>query len=275
VRDSSGLLGSTQITVNLAAASSSSGVSPDGTTVPLNASQIIDNAGTVWTIGAGGAILRNGSQAAYGWGSQIVFKNSMIYVLGGDSKWWQWTGGWTNVGSTIPGTTSSGGVTSPDGTTVPLNASQIIDGSRAVWTIGSGGAILRNGSQAAYGWGSQIVWKNSTIYVLGGDSKWWQWTGSGWTNVGWTIPGGATSGGGTTSPDGTTVPLNASQIIDGSGAVWTIGINSVVLRNGAMVQGWQATKILWKSSTIYVLGMDGNWWQWAGSTWVNVGGTQP
>lgn len=99
-------------------------------------------------------------------------------------------------------------------------------------------------------------------------------------NVGPTTPGGGgttspTSGGGTTSADGTIVPTTATQIVDGSGAVWTIGINSVVLRNGAMVLGWQATKILWKSSTIYVLGMDGNWWQWAGSTWVNVGRTQP
>jgi hypothetical protein len=179
--------------------------SPDGTTVPLNASQIIDNGGTVWTIGAGGAILRNGSQAAYGWGSQIVFKNSMIYVLGGDSKWWQWTGGWTNVGWTIPGTTSSGGVASPDGTTVPVNASQIIDSAGAVWTIGSGGAILRNGSQAAYGWGSQIVWTNSTIYVLGGDSKWWQWTGSGWVNVGSTVPGGGSTISGGASPSASAV----------------------------------------------------------------------
>jgi len=217
--------------------------SPDGTTVPLNASQIIDSAGTVWTIGAGGAILRNGSQVAYGWGSQIVFKNSMIYVLGNDSKWWQWTGGWTNVGWTIPGGTTSG-TTSPDGTTVPLNASQIIDGAGAVWTIGSGGAILRNGSQAAYGWGSQILWNNSTIYVLGYDSKWWQWTESGWVNLGSTVPGGGGTGSVAASPSATaigpqstiTCPAGAVNVFPGASiqnAVNSYGGNTTFcLRSG-------------------------------------------
>jgi parallel beta-helix repeat protein len=212
--------------------------SPDGTTVPLNASQIVDSAGAVWIIGAGGAILRNGSQAAYGWGSQIAWKNSTIYVLGNDSKWWQWTGSsWTNVGWTIPG--SSGGAVSPDGTTVPLNASQIIDSAGAVWTIGAGGAILRNGSQAAYGWGSQIAWKSSTIYVLGNDSKWWQWTASGWLNVGSTVSGGAAA-----SPSATAVgpqstiacPAGAVNIFPGASiqnAVNSYGGNTTFcLRSG-------------------------------------------
>jgi hypothetical protein len=87
-------------------------------------------------------------------------------------------------------------------------------------------------------------------------------------NVGPTTPG-------ITSADGTMVPTTATQIVDSAGAVWTIASNLLVLRNGASVLGWQATKILWKSSTIYVLGMDSNWWQWTGSTWVNVGRTQP
>jgi hypothetical protein len=77
------------------------------------------------------------------------------------------------------------------------------------------------------------------------------------------------------SADGTMVPTTASQIVDTTGGVWTIASNLLVLRNGATVGGWQATKILWKSSTIYVLGMDSNWWQWTGWVWVNVGRTQP
>jgi hypothetical protein len=77
---------------------------------------------------------------------------------------------------------------SPDGALVPTTASQIVDNNGAVWTIGSNGAILRNGVQAAYGWGSQILWKNSTIYVVGGDFNWWQWTGSGWINIGQSHP---------------------------------------------------------------------------------------
>src|SRR5262249_37625889 len=94
---------------------------------------------------------------------------------------------------------SPGGTTSPDGTMVP-SATQIVDNVGGIWTIGAGGVILRNNVQAAGGKGSQILWKNTAIFVLGTDNNWWQWTGAGWTNTGASQPGG------TTSPDGTMVP---------------------------------------------------------------------
>jgi uncharacterized delta-60 repeat protein len=153
--------------------------SPDGTTVPP-AAQIVDNAGAVWTVGANQAILRNGALAEGGFGSQILWKNGTIYVLGPDNNWWQSTGsGWVNVGPVQPGSAT----TSPDGTTVP-SAAQIVDDAGAVWTIGANQAILQNGSQAGGGLGSQILWKSGTIYVLGTDNNWWQWTGAGWIAVG-------------------------------------------------------------------------------------------
>ena len=249
--------------------------SPDGTTVPTNASQIVDANLAVWTIGGNAAILRNGVQAAGGYGSKIYWKNSTIYVLGTDNNWWQWTGsGWLNVGPTTPGGGSTGGTTSPDGTMVPTSASQIVDANGAIWTIGSNAVILRNGVQAAGGYGSKIYWKNSTIYVLGTDGNWWQWTGGGWLNVGPTTPGGA----GTappTSASGTMVPTNASQIVDANGAIWTIGSNAVILRNGVQAAGGYGSKIYWKNSTIYVWGTDNNWWRWTGTGWVNIGSTQP
>jgi hypothetical protein len=62
-------------------------------------------------------------------------------------------------------------------------ASQIVDNSGAVWTIANGYLILRDGISAAGGSGSQILWKNASIYVWS-SSTWWQWTGSGWKNVG-------------------------------------------------------------------------------------------
>jgi hypothetical protein len=273
VRDSGGLLGSAQITVNVAAAAApSSGVSPDGTLVPT-VSQIVDNSGAVWTIDANSLILRNGS-SVLGWsGSKILWKSSVIYVLGTDNNWWQWTGSsWVNVGPMTPGGTT-GGSTSADGAMVPTTASQIVDNSGAVWTIGSSSLILRNGASVLWWSGSKILWKSRVIYVLGTDNNWWQWTGSSWVNVGPMTPGGTT--GGSTSPDGAMVPTTASQIVDSSGAVWTIGSNLLILRNGSSVLGWSGSRILWKSSTIYVLGMDSNWWRWTGSTWVNVGPTQP
>jgi hypothetical protein len=236
-----------------------------------SATQIVDNSGAVWTLGSNSMILRNSVQAGGGYGSQILWTNSTIYVLGTDANWWRWTGsGWNNVGRTAPAT--SGGAApgsttsptvSPDGTTVP-SATQIVDNSGAVWTIGSNSTILRNGVQAAGGYGSQILWKSSTIYVLGTDANWWKWTGSTWTNTGALTAQG--SGG---SPNGTTVP-NASQIVDNSGAVWTIGANFAILRNGVQAAGGLGTQILWKDNTIYVYGVDGQWWQWSGSTWFRV-----
>ena len=246
------------------------GASPDGTTVPP-ASQIIDSSGAVWTIGATQTILRNGAHAAGGFGSKILWSSGTVYVFGTDSNWWQWTAsGWVNVGPVQPGGGGGGG-TSADGTTVPP-ASQIIDSSSAVWTIGANQSILRNGAQAAGGFGSKILWSSGTIYVLGTDSNWWQWTGSGWVNVGPVQPGGG--GGGGASPNGTLVPP-ATQIVDNLGAVWTIGANQTILRNGAQAAGGFGSKILWSSGTIYVLGTDSTWWQWTGSGWINVGPTQP
>jgi parallel beta-helix repeat protein len=240
--------------------------------VPTTASQIVDNDGAVWTI-ASNAILRNGTSAAGGYGTIIYWKNSTIYVYGTDNNWWQWTGsGWSNLGPTQPGTTTPPTTTaSPDGTMVPTTASQIVDNSGAVWTIGSNLAILRNGTSAGGGYGSRIYWKNSTIYVYGTDSNWWQWTGFAWTNVGSNLPGATAS----LSPDGTMVPTTASQIVDNSGAVWTIGSDSAILRNGTSAAGAYGSKIYWKNSTIYMYGTDGNWWQWTGSGWSNVGPTQP
>jgi hypothetical protein len=240
--------------------------SPNGTLLPP-ATQIVDNVGAIWTIGAGGAILRNTIQAAGGWGSQILWTSNTIYVLGSDNNWWQWTGaGWINIGANQPGGATAPSP-SPDGTSVPP-ATQIVDNSGAVWTIGAGGAILRNAIQAAGGWGSQILWKNTTIYVLGSDNNWWQWTASSWINIGPSQPGG------TTSANGTMVPP-AAQIVDNVGAIWSIGAGGVILRNAVQAADGLGSTLLWKNATIYVLGMDNNWWQWTGSGWIPVGPSQP
>jgi carboxypeptidase family protein len=174
-----------------------------------------------------------------------------------------------SVARTFTITSSGGGGTSPDGTTVPP-AAQIIDGAGAVWTIGANQMILRNGAHAGGGFGSKILWTSGTIYVLGTDSNWWQWTGSGWVDVGPVQPGG----GGSSSPNGTIIPP-ATQITDNLGAVWTIGANQTILRNGTHAGGGYGSKILWTSNKIYVLGTDSNWWQWNGAGWINVGPTQP
>lgn len=163
--------------------------------------------------------------------------------------------------------TTGGGGTSPDGTRLPP-ASSVIDDLGAVWTIGTSQRILRNGAHARGGLGSQILWYGNTIYVLGTDSRWWSWTGNGWLGRGPNDPAGLTS------PDGTRLPP-ASNIVDNSGAVWTIGTSQRILRNGAHARGGLGSQILWHDDTIYVLGTDGNWWSWSGNGWLRRGPTDP
>jgi hypothetical protein len=76
------------------------------------------------------------------------------------------------------------------------------------------------------------------------------------------------------SPDGTTIPP-AAEVIDTLGHQWTLGAQNFVLRDGALVNGWQSSKLLWLGGFVDVLGLDQNWWQWSGVTWVNVGPTEP
>ena len=91
-------------------------------------------------------------------------------MLGIDANWYRWTGtGWIGIGPTLPGGTPGSSGTSPDGTVVP-SAAQIVDAQGAVWTIGGGQAILRNGVIAAAGAGSRILWSGGVIYVLGIDA---------------------------------------------------------------------------------------------------------
>lgn len=74
----------------------------------------------------------------------------------------------------------------------------------------------------------------------------------------------------TPSPDGT----KGATIIDSQLAVWTIGAQKQTLRNGTQAGGGQGTLYKYASQTVYVLGMDSNWYKWSGS-WSSVGPTEP
>lgn len=177
--------------------------SADGTVVPP-ASQIVDTSGAVWTIGSGGAILRNGAWGGLGVGSKMLLSGGVIYALRSDNNWFKWLGSsWSNIGSTQPGTaaTPPPAVTSANGTMVPP-ASQVTDATGSVWTIDGAQRILRNGVQASGGTGSKILWMSGSVYVLGSDGmKWWKWSG-GWTNAGTILASysGALAGTSVTSP---------------------------------------------------------------------------
>ena len=81
-----------------------------------------------------------------------------------------------------------------------------------------------------------------------------------------------TTSGAATSPDGTRLPP-ASQIVDASGAVWTIA-GQVILRNGQSTGGLGSI-ITWCSGQIHVLGTDSQWWRWTGGGWLPVGTIDP
>ena len=67
----------------------------------------------------------------------------------------------------------------------------------------------------------------------------------------------------------------ATQIVDGQGAVWTLGAGQTVLRNSVSAAGGLGSRLLFVGGAVYVLGIDSNWWKWAGSGWINAGPTQP
>ena len=145
--------------------------SPNNTRIPPG-TQIVDSSGAVWTRSSNGAILRNGAGTS-GAGSQILYCNRIVYVLGTDSQWYRWGGGWTAVGTTDPcggpTPTPTPGTESPNNTRCPPGT-QIVDSNGAVWTRSANGAILRNGANTS-GAGSQILYCNHNVYVLGTDSK--------------------------------------------------------------------------------------------------------
>jgi PKD repeat protein len=100
-------------------------------------------------------------------------------------------GSWASAGASDPAppppAPASALTASPSGTRTPP-ASQIVDDALAVWTIGTGGQILRNGTWAAGGLGSQILWYQGRIYVLGTNSAWWQWMDGSWAGAGASDP---------------------------------------------------------------------------------------
>ena len=79
-----------------------------------------------------------------------------------------------------------------------------------MWTRSTNGAILRNGVSAAGGAGSQILYCSRIVYVLGTDSAWWRWQGSGWSRIGTVDP----CGGATPTPTPTPTPPSETTILE-------------------------------------------------------------
>ena len=267
--------------------------SPNNTRIPPD-TQITDSVGAVWTRLANGTILRNGASTS-GAGSQVLYCNHIVYAFGTDSQWYRWNNGWiaqgpvdpcgggptptpTPTATPTPTPTPTPGGESPNNTRVPPDI-QIVDSVGAVWTRATNGAIFRNGSSAAGGAGSVILYCNHVVYVLGTDNQWWRWN-NGWSAFGFVDPCG---GGPTPTPTPTPTPIPespnntrvppASQIVDSTGAVWTRLGNGTIRRNGVSTGG-AGSVILYCNRIVYVLGTDNQWWRW-NNGWTPAGFVDP
>ena len=159
---------------------------------------------------------------------------------------------------------------SSDGTEVPPS-SHIIDAAHGRWTIGDGGALLRDGIHVGGGYGLSLLWTGGTLYAYAWDGQWWRWVGTGWMLHGPTRPA---TGGNETSRDGTAVPP-AGEVIDATHALWTLGANGETLRDGIHAGGGYGRSLLWTGGTLYAYAWDDRWWQWAGTGWMVYGSTSP
>jgi hypothetical protein len=130
--------------------------------------------------------------------------------------------------------------TSAAGTSIPP-AAQIVDASKAVWTV-SGGVVYRNGATAGYSANVvQLYWNGSAIYQQNSAGGWWSWNGSDWvvasnptsssttsTSTGSTSTGststGSTSTGSTTPPPTSSLPSTGTRAVatfESLGLYWT------------------------------------------------------
>ena len=221
--------------------------SPDGSTSPP-ASYVQDNSGGVWTIDGAYQTLRNGAHAGGGYGTQLLWYQGVVYVLGTDNNWYRWVGGWEFYGP-YPGPSAQGGA-APGGATE----------CQGTWTIAPGLETLRNGVHVGGGYATQLRCEGGTMYVVGLDNHWYQWTGGGWQFIG-AFPGGA--------PSAPSAPASGGGT-DCQGT-WTIGPGLETLRNGVHVGGGYATQLRCEGGTMYVVGLDNHWYQSTGGGWQFIG----
>src|SRR4029077_1996935 len=122
-------------------------------------------------------------------------------------------------GTTGGGTTTA--ATSAAGTSIPPGA-QIVDASKSVWTVNAG-VVYRDGVKAGFSANVvQLFWNGSAIYQQNSAGGWWSWDGTTWVDA--SDPTASTTT--TTSAAGSSIPP-AAQLVDASGAVWTVNAGVV------------------------------------------------
>lgn len=153
---------------------------------------------------------------------------------------------------------------SPSGTIITTVGTSIIDSSFNTWTLvnspGNGLLIDRNNTQTVSANVIVLAYIEGKVYQENKSLGWWYWNGKGWVGTANPL---------TSSPNGATIPL-VSQIIDGSGNVWTIS-DGVIFKNG-QVAGYSAnvTELYYLNGVVYQENNAQNWWSWNGSVWVDA-----
>lgn len=78
----------------------------------------------------------------------------------------------------------------------------------------------------------------------------------------------------TASPNGTTIP-SATQIVDASGAIWTV-VSGVVKKNGSNAgTSSSVITLLWYNGVVWQENVDDLWWPWSGTAWTGSGVSDP
>jgi hypothetical protein len=84
----------------------------------------------------------------------------------------------------------------------------------------------------------------------------------------------------TESVEGTKIAAGSGgSLVDASNVVWTFGIEDLpgihqVVRGGVPTSGW-GSFIKYHAHSVYDLAVDGHWYVWNGTDWVDTGTTEP
>jgi hypothetical protein len=81
------------------------------------------------------------------------------------------------------------------------------------------------------------------------------------------------------SSEGTKLFSGSGSIVDGSGDVWTFGVEvspsfRQILRDGSFMHGL-GSQLKYHNHTVYHLGTDGHWYMFNGTDWTDVGTSEP
>ncbi|HXW72823.1 MAG TPA: hypothetical protein VEK34_15595 [Methylocella sp.] len=162
-------------------------------------------------------------------------------------------------------TQGSGGSPSASGTTIPP-ATQIVDASNNVWTVGTNGICYENGVQpGGCANVTELLYYQGNIYANTTAYGWFLFNGTSWAAIAGTPT--------TPSASGTTIPP-APQIVDASGNVWTVGTNGICYENGKQPGGCaNVTELLYYQKNIYANTTAYGWFQFNGTSWAQIAGS--